>query len=158
MPMFWNKKPANSLPSVFEVKLHDRYRFMYEGFLLSDQQSVYLFLENEGDVVRGLVFDRSTFKFGAPNDEALGGHPLARYGLGYYGLYEVKNSPWIRELCMSNRIHSRHSDKMYEGLRHFVVTFKDVTLEVVCRSYEEKRFPVSEIESLVAKQIDHLKQ
>jgi len=33
-------------------------------------------------------------KFGGPNDEALGGHPLYERGLGRYGVYEVFNSSW----------------------------------------------------------------
>src|SRR5690349_20300166 len=45
---------------------------------------------------------RSYVVFGAPNDEALGGHPLASYGLQFYAVHEVKNSSLIQMLERRN--------------------------------------------------------
>src|SRR5918996_658928 len=36
--------------------------------------------------------------FGAPNDEALHGHPLAGRGLDAYSAYRVEQSSWVRRL------------------------------------------------------------
>ena len=36
--------------------------------------------------------------FGAPNDEALDGHPLYERGLKFYEFVEVENSPWVSDL------------------------------------------------------------
>ena len=73
----------------------------------------------------------SIFRFGAPNDEALGGHRYAKIGLGYCSAYEVLNSEWIRELMVANRIHPNHKDSLFDSKRHFIFTFHDSTLEFV---------------------------
>jgi hypothetical protein len=57
--------------------------------------------------------------FGAPNDEVLSTHPLHSIGLGFYGFWEVLDSPRVSK------------DR---PLRHWVVTFHDETLEVVAAS------------------------
>jgi len=65
-------------------------------------------------------FDGVTWHhFGAPGDEALRTHPLYDVGLGFYGFWEVLDSP-----------------RMPAGsaLHHWVVTFHDETLEVVAAS------------------------
>src|SRR6185503_14790062 len=41
-------------------------------------------------------------KFGYPNDEALGGHPLYKHGLEAYGVFEVLRSSWIRQMTDQN--------------------------------------------------------
>ena len=69
--------------------------------------------------------------FGAPNDEALHGHPLASRGLDAYGAYRVEQSSWVRQLERMNRVHPRHSSEAYQRLQHFVMTFHDSTLECV---------------------------
>ena len=37
-------------------------------------------------------------RFGYPNDEALGGHPLYPRGLRFYGVFEVQDSSWVAQL------------------------------------------------------------
>jgi hypothetical protein len=69
--------------------------------------------------------------FGSPNDEAMRGHPLAERGLGPYGVFEVRNSSWIRALEQMNRIHPYHNASRFRALRHFVFTFHDNTFECV---------------------------
>lgn len=143
-------------PQVVEVTLGKHYPFMYENFVIATQHDTYLLLEKHNDVIDVLHFDSPQIKYGSPNDEARSGHPLAKYGLGYYGLFEVRNSPWIREQMLANRVHPRHSDSIFEGERHFIACFKDVMLEVTCRSYEEKQMSVSDVEVLIQKQLEDL--
>jgi hypothetical protein len=71
------------------------------------------------------------FRFGYPNDEALGGHPLAKYGLGCYNAYTVENSPLIAEIENQNRVHIHHKRVTYRNRRHWIMAFHDEMLEVV---------------------------
>ncbi|WP_117175855.1 hypothetical protein [Mariniflexile rhizosphaerae] len=123
-------------PKVTEIKLDKHFRFMYSNFVISSQQKLYLILarkENDLDVIE---FDFSIYKYGYPNDEV--GHPLMKYGLGFYGFYEVENSKWIEELRLNNSYHSSHMDSIYDKKQHFIAKFKDVTLEVISYGYELK--------------------
>lgn len=147
-----------SNPRVVEVQLNRRYRFMYENFAVLTQGLSYLFLDKVGDTVFGLRFVGSNYKYGGPNDEAHGAHPLAKFGLGIYGLYEVHDSPWIREMMIANRVHPRHSDSLFDGLRHFIACFKDVKFECVCREVSEVQLSCTEISEILAKQIDYLEE
>lgn len=73
-----------------------------------------------------------TFQFGSPNDEALGGHPLTKFGLKYYSVHRIDNSPWIAELEQRNSIHPRHDkERFIKDAVHYVFTFQDSTLECV---------------------------
>jgi hypothetical protein len=69
--------------------------------------------------------------FGSPNDETMRGHPLAERGLTPYGVFEVRNSSWIRALEQMNRVHPNHNASRFRVLRHFVFTFHDNTFECV---------------------------
>lgn len=72
---------------------------------------------------------------GAPNDEALSGHRLAQQGLQAYAFREVTNSDWIAEMEIRNRVHPRHTASIFDGYRHFIVSFHDVTFECIARSF-----------------------
>lgn len=72
--------------------------------------------------------------FGAPNDEAFEGHPLAARGLGCYQAFRVRHSSWIRRLERMNRVHRMHSPEGYDHLTHYVFAFHDSTFECVARS------------------------
>jgi hypothetical protein len=69
--------------------------------------------------------------FGAPNDEALHGHPLADHGLEPYAAYRVRNSSWVRRLEQMNRVHRQHQPEHFSRLKHFILTFHDTTFECV---------------------------
>jgi hypothetical protein len=74
----------------------------------------------------------SSFRFGAPNDEALGGHPLAKFGLRPYSAHRVENSPLIAELEQQNSVHPRHDKTRFmESKAHYIFTFQDSVLECV---------------------------
>ena len=80
-----------------------------------------------------LTFPRSTeLKAGGPNDEALNGHPLYRFGLRPYSIHRIESSPWLQELERRNSVHPRHDAK--EFLRdkiHYLFALKEETIECV---------------------------
>lgn len=78
----------------------------------------------------------SQFTFGYPNDEALGGHPLYSTGLSFYAFNKIEDSPYLAELGRRNAKSFPGSEDMWTARQHFIVTFHDETLEVVCRSVE----------------------
>jgi hypothetical protein len=80
--------------------------------------------------------DSYAHMFGPPNDEAIRGHPLARRGLEPYGVFEVRNSSWIRGLERMNKVHRNHEPKRFQSLRHFIFTFHDSTFECVAQNFE----------------------
>jgi hypothetical protein len=59
-------------------------------------------------------------KFGSPNDEGLGQHPLYKRGLSFYNVYEVLNSSFVQKEI------GTHTD-----LHHWIFTFKDSTFECI---------------------------
>lgn len=74
----------------------------------------------------------SSFRFGSPNDEALGGHPLAKFGLKPYCVHRVENSPWIADLEQQNSVHPRHNKvRFMESKAHYIFTFQDSVLECI---------------------------
>jgi hypothetical protein len=71
------------------------------------------------------------FKFGYPNDEALGGHPLNARGFHGVAVYEVMESSWVAALAEQNRVKFPDSDLSGWGVRHFLFSFHESTLEVL---------------------------
>jgi hypothetical protein len=89
-------------------------------------------LPEEYDPVAFVEFERPrAHLLGPPSDEAIAGHPLAARGLRPYGIYEIKQSSWIRSLETMNRVHPKHSSEAFSRLRHFIFTFPDSTFECV---------------------------
>ena len=77
------------------------------------------------------------FKFGSPNDEAMGGHPLINNGLKYYSVHKVTNSSWVAELEKQNSVHPQHSRRyFFKDKHHYIFTFHDTTLELVATEGE----------------------
>jgi len=78
-----------------------------------------------------------SFSLGAPNDEALGGHSLYKFGLKHYTVHRVGNSPWIDALEKKNAIHPHHDKEQFlKGLVHYIFTFQDSTFECVAHDGE----------------------
>lgn len=160
MKFFWSKvksenEPDTNQPVVTEIALKKEYRFMYENFVISSQQQLYLLLEENKGIIDVLRFDPcSIYKYGYPNDEVP--HPLQRYGLGFYGFFEVRKSKWIEEIKANNRSHSRHSDSLFEKDRHFIAKFKDVTLEVIADGYQEIQMTREELNEIIATQLYYI--
>lgn len=101
--------------------------------ILADEHSLSLLYRTEKNqfaVIRlpGCLY----LTFGLPNDEALGGHPLGKHGLQFYSVHEVRHSTLIQMLEQRNSLHHRHDRKRFlEGLKHYVFTFQDSTLDCV---------------------------
>jgi hypothetical protein len=90
----------------------------------------------EGEVMVTVTFNMAeAHMFGSPNDEAFDGHPLARRGLEPYGAFEIEHSSWIRQLEQMNSVHPHHSPELFEGLRHYVLSFHDTTFECVAEGF-----------------------
>lgn len=104
-----------------------------EAQVLANEYSLlirYLTSDNQIAVIRFELC--SYFAFGAPNDEAMGGHPLANLGLKYYSVHEVYNSSLILMLEQRNSIHPSHDPTIFfKDKKHYVFTFKDSLLECV---------------------------
>jgi hypothetical protein len=93
--------------------------------------------ESSEDPVALVQFDRAIASYlGAPNDEALGGHPLAQRGLRHYGAFEVTSSSWVRSLERMNSVHPQHKPSHFASYRHFVFAFHDTTFECVAQGFE----------------------
>ena len=143
------------LIEVNEVRLKEDYPFMYENFIVSSQQKLILLLQQSDNVFHTLQFDFLTYKYGYPNDEV--SHPFTKYGLGFYGFFEVSNSPWVAEIIFNNSLHPNHSESLFSNIKHYIAKFKDVTLEVICSKYEERQLTKLELVALIDEQISYLK-
>jgi hypothetical protein len=140
-------------PIVTQLTLSKDYKFMYENFVISTQHELYLQLENHGGQVDALKFDFILYKYGYPNDEGLGVHPMSKFGLGFYGLFRVDNSEWIKKL---KERRPNTSWDLFEEYQHYIVTFKDVTLDVISKGFKEVTLTLDEITDLIKEQVNYL--
>ena len=138
-----------------KIILEKDYDFMYENFIFSNQQDLYLFLEENNGIITALSFKFKVYKYGYPNDEV--GLPSKIPGIENYGISEVFNSDWITELKTNNRSHPRHSDSFYSIYKHYIVRFKDVTLEVISKNYEIIKLTKEELNGIINKELDNIK-
>ncbi len=92
--------------------------------------------ETTGEPVALIRFTRPhAHMFGPPNDEAFSGHPLASRGLQPYGVWEVKESSWIRRLERMNAVHPYHKPERFANRRHLIFTFHDSTFECIAEGF-----------------------
>lgn len=101
--------------------------------IYANDSSLIVRYRTTGEKIAVIRFPNCSFStFGAPNDEALGGHKLSSCGLDYYSVHEVANSSLIRMLEQRNSVHHRHDRDTYlKDKKHFIFTFQDSTLECV---------------------------
>lgn len=94
-------------------------------------------IDTEGEPVAVVKFNHCTaHMFGPPNDEAFSGHPLAERGLGPYGVFEIKNSSWVRKLERMNAVHPYHDrSRFMENNSHFIFSFHDTTFECIAEGF-----------------------
>ena len=134
--------PQSSVGAPLPIVLSDEHKILL-AYIVQDSPSDW-----DGTSVR--VVDPSTlgeplalieftsyrsFMFGAPNDEAFHGHPLAARGLRPYAAFQIENSSWIRQLEKMNSVHPDHNPKRFERLKHFVFAFHDSTFECVAENF-----------------------
>jgi len=106
--------------------------------VLSDESKILLaYITRYPDESLALVeFDLYwTYMFGAPNNEAFEGHPLATRGLRPYGAFRIADSSWVRQLERMNSVHPNHNSNRFDALKHFVFAFHDSTFECVAESF-----------------------
>lgn len=72
-------------------------------------------------------------RFGMPNDEALGGHPLYACGLRFYSAGEVLDSAWKTEVESQNRKTFPRAAPW--RCRHFVLAMKESTFECLADGF-----------------------
>lgn len=125
--------------------------------LSSDNQLFVVFFDNSDDQVSYIVtFDHYyQYIFGGPNDETLDGHRYYDLGLESYGLFEVENSEWLRELKKIDSVHPDHDERGWEKTKHFIITFHDSMLECAAESFtvEKSTEKRTEIVERIAKQL-----
>jgi hypothetical protein len=80
-------------------------------------------------------FQSTSTKFGHPNDEVHGGHPLYGRGLESYTAQIVKNSPWVKEVAKTNSVHHCDRPERWDKMNHYVFWFHDSTFECLAESY-----------------------
>lgn len=114
-----------------------------EPFVLSDEYCILLvyYTRNRpggsGDHLALIQFNSyESLMFGAPNDEAFSGHPLESRGLHPYGVFQIENSSWIRQLERMNSVHPYHSPESFKRYKHFIFASHDSTFECVAKSFE----------------------
>ncbi len=71
----------------------------------------------------------SITQFGYPNDEALPGHPLYSRGLSAYGIFEVRNSLWVRQITERNRVSFPNAPDSKK--KHYIICFHDSSFECI---------------------------
>lgn len=93
----------------------------------------------ESDLLGVIEFWRcASVRLGAPNDEALHGHPLNAKGLQFYAPHEVHNSQWLEEHIGINSVHSKHSDGPWRELHRYFLAFHDEMFEALAASIETR--------------------
>jgi hypothetical protein len=92
----------------------------------------------------------SLAKFGYPNEEAFDRNPTMLPGFRGIGFYEIVNGEWASEIVQFNRpAFPDTPDDL--GLRHFLLTFKENTLEVLAADFKVERLePGPIIEAIAA--------
>lgn len=97
----------------------------------------------------------SSFRIGAPNDEAIEGHPLAGRGLRAYAAHEVHNSAWLDEHIRINAVHPQHSDEAWRKQRHFLLAFHDEMVEALAHGIEA-RLARSSLRALMTESVNDM--
>ncbi len=75
------------------------------------------------------------FKFGGPNDEVFGGHPLTGKGFGGYGAYVVANSMWLDQEVRIQSVHSGFNPARWKDFRHYLLAFHDEMFECLAEDH-----------------------
>jgi len=111
--------------------------------------------DTEGEPVAVVKFNQCTAHMsGPPNDETFSGHPLAERGLGPYGVFEIKNSSWLRKLESMNAVHPYHDkDRFLENKKHFVFSFHDTTFECIAEGFTVE-VSTGSVKSMVPRMLD----
>lgn len=154
MKLFGTKSESSNQRAK-KIELEKEYDFMYENFILSSQSNLYLLLEENDGIIETLKFEFLIYKFGYPNDEI--GLPSTIPGVEIYGFSQVENSEWIKEIIINNKRHSKHSDSLFNIYKHYIVRFKDVTLEVISKNYLVEKLKIEEFNEIIKTELSYIK-
>jgi hypothetical protein len=92
------------------------------------------YMENAGTAL--FEFQRCLLtRFGYPNDEARWGIP--RFEKVSYGIYEVRNSTWIKEVIQMNRYRFPNTTDDYVS-NHYLFAFHDSTFECLANGFKHE--------------------
>jgi hypothetical protein len=138
-----------------KIELEKDYGFMYDNFIISSQRNLYLFLEENNGIIETLNFEFKVYKYGYPNDEI--GLPSKISGIETYEFSQVFNSEWIKELMLNNKSHPKHLNSNYSYYNHYVIRFKDVTLEVISKNYTIIKITKDELNEILNKELSYIK-
>lgn len=72
-------------------------------------------------------------KTGSPNDETIEGHSLFGRGIDVGESYIVHKSAWLEEIKNINKAHSLYNDEYWSNARHFLIFFKEITVECLAK-------------------------
>ena len=91
-------------------------------------------------------------RFGYPNDEARWGIP--RFEEVSYGIYEVQNSSWIKEVVHMNRFSFPNTTDNYVS-KHYLFAFHDSTFECLADDlkYEVLQEPFDAVWSCITERV-----
>lgn len=134
--------PQSSIGAPLPIVLSDEHEILL-GYLVEDETSDWdssdvrvVGPDTSGESLALVEFNSySTFMFGAPNDEAFSGHPLAKRGLHPYTAFQIEDSSWVRQLEQMNSVHPYHKPERFERLKHFIFAFHDSTFECVAEGF-----------------------
>jgi len=73
--------------------------------------------------------------------------------LDFCRLFRIENSEWIDKL---NKRRPKTTWDLFAGYQHCIVTFKDITIDIVSKGFKEVTLTVDEVIELTKKEINNL--
>ncbi|WDQ15433.1 hypothetical protein [Rhodopirellula sp. P2] len=147
--------PQSDVGAPLPTVVADDYRLILE-YLVSDPDpnwdGTYVnVVGTETDGTVALIRFRRPYAhmMGAPNEEAIAGHPLSGRGLEPFAAFEIRDSSWIRALESMNSVHPYHDrDRFLASKRHFIFVFHDSTFECVAEGFDVSKLNSSIVDSI----------
>ena len=130
--IIWRPEAAVSKPILYQTE--EKCFLTFNAVRKGENDNYYGYIERNRFGLTAIVEMRKCIctKFGYPNDEALGGHPLRDKGLIAYGIFKVLNSSWLLTLEKQNKINFPNHSQWFYSYSHFIFTFHDSTFECIC--------------------------
>ena len=127
--------PQSSGGAPLPIVLADEHYVLLAYYLRADSREFNVNGDNEPIAIVKFNHCYAHF-FGPPNDEALHGHPLSSRGLHPSGVFEIKNSSWLRKLERMNSVHPAHNkERFMANKHHFIFSFHDSIFECIAQSF-----------------------
>lgn len=96
------------------------------------------------------------YRYGEPNDEGFniyGESRFVQYGVEWGHFYLVENSNWKNYFPEAIPVSLQNE----QGLKHFLIYFRDATFECIARDYEMKEYKIVKVKNLKTKEVIELK-